>query len=317
MLTGFARVVVFFLVATGLCACGEGGEVAGSRPSGSIRYYAVGQNGADSSPWGDGSAFQRPAMAVKFTPRSYPVTITSVTIYATNNTGSDQAFNLHGFNNLSTEARIFDPVMNQSLPVTGTSSTARTVNIPATTISSGSFYVAVEWVTKPLTSVSGANSFFLRTDSQLDLANTNFIRYSGTTWSTLESKNAAAGDLGIFVNYGSNPTNDKPVVVSAVPSKGAIGVNRNIQEIEITFSKEMAQGLSVGGGVNWPLSIGTPARWSADRRTLYISRDNATALLPAGSQFQIELNPPGHTRNFMDIFSNTLDRYSLTFTTGQ
>ena len=169
--------------------------------SGTISYFTAGQNGTNVSPWGDGSLSQRPAMAVKFTPASYPVTITSVTIYAKNNTGSDQMFNLYGFSELSTETAIFSPVQNQSIPDTGTSNLKKSISIPATTISSGSFYIAVEWVTRPLTSSSGANAFFLCTDSHLDYATTSFIRFVGTTWSSLESTSATTGDLGILVNY--------------------------------------------------------------------------------------------------------------------
>jgi hypothetical protein len=75
-----------------------------------------------------------------------------------------------------------------------------TINIPATTISSGSFYIAVEWVTKPLSADSGNNSFFLCTDSHLDYLNTNFIRFE-STWETFESISATGGDIGILVNY--------------------------------------------------------------------------------------------------------------------
>jgi hypothetical protein len=199
---GIMRVVFCLMVATGLCACGGGGEEG--RPiskSGTIGYYSVGQAGGSSSPWGDGSSSHRPAMTVKFTPTFYPVTIKSVTIYARNNTGSDQMFNLYGFSELSTETDIFSPVLNQSIPDTGASCFGKTINMDATAISSGSFYMAVEWVTKPLSSDSGANSFFLCTDGHLDYTNTSFFRFTGTAWSSIESISATSGDLGILVNY--------------------------------------------------------------------------------------------------------------------
>jgi hypothetical protein len=140
-------------------------------------------------------------MAVEFTPLSYPVTITSVTIYAVNNTGSDQYFNIYGYSDLLSETQIFDAVLHNSIPATDTSPQAITVNIPATTINSGSFYIAVGWVTKPLSSVSGANSFFLHTDSHMDYPNTSYFSTSSSTWSTLESISSTAGDLGIVINY--------------------------------------------------------------------------------------------------------------------
>jgi hypothetical protein len=311
-----AWAVVCLIVMIGFYACGGGGS-SNTPNSGTIRYYTVGESGTNSSPWGDASSSQRPAMAVKFTPTSYPLTITSITIYPRNNTGFDQMFNLYGFSELSTETEIFSSVQNQIIPDTGTSYIGKTINIPATTISSGSFYIAVEWVTKPLASASGTNSFFIRTDSHLDYTNTSYCRFTGTTWSSLESISATAGDLGIFVNYGSNVTNVKPVIVSANPSNGSTGVSRNIQEIEIQFSKEMALGISVTGEVNWPLSNSTPTRWSADHKTFFISRDNANSFLPAGVEIHITFNDSGHPLNFMDIFSNTLDSYTLSFTIGQ
>ena len=200
MREGIARIIVYITIMTGLCACGGAGS-SNTSNSGTIGSYTVGQDGTVSSPWGDGSSTQRPAMAVKFTPTSYPVTISSVTIYARNNTGSEQKFNLYGFNELSTETELFNHVQNQSLSYAGTSNVVKSINIPATTISSGSFYIAVEWVTKPLTTAAGTNAFFLCTDSRLDYPNTNFIRLFGSTWASVESIGAPIGDVGIISNY--------------------------------------------------------------------------------------------------------------------
>lgn len=190
---------ISLMIATGLCACG-GGTSNSNTNNGTIGYYTIGQLATMSSPWGDGSSSHRPAMAVKFTPDSYPVNIISVTIYAKNSTGTDQFFNLHGYSDLSTEANIFNSVANQSIPVTGSTHVVKTINVPATTISGGSFYIAIEWVTKPLSSLSGTNSFYLITDSQLDYPNRNFMRF-GSTWTSFESMiNVTAGDVGILVN---------------------------------------------------------------------------------------------------------------------
>lgn len=193
-----ARIVMCLMVTAGICACGGGDGASDVRTLG---YYTAGQNGTNVSPWGDGSSSANPAMAVKFTPAAYPLTVRSVTIYATNNTGSPQQFNLYGYSDLAAETPLFSPVPNQSLPYTGTSKTAVTVNIPDTVITSGSFYIAVEWVTKPLSSASGTNAFFLCTDSAPDYPGTSFIRFSGTSWESLESASATAGDLGIVVHY--------------------------------------------------------------------------------------------------------------------
>jgi len=193
-----ARIVMCLMVASGIGACGGGDSASDVRTLG---YYTAGQSGTSVSPWGDGSSSANPAMAVKFTPAAYPLTARSVTLYATNNTGSAQQFNLYGYSDLAAETPLFSPVLNQSVPYTGTSKTAVTVTISDTAITSGSFYIAVEWVTKPLSSVSGANAFFLCTDSTLDYPSTGFIRFSGTTWASLESTSAIAGDPGIVVHY--------------------------------------------------------------------------------------------------------------------
>jgi hypothetical protein len=97
---------LFILALTsGLCSCGGDGS-GNTSNHGAIGYYTVGQSGTNCSPWGDGSSTDQPAMAVKFTPLSYPVTITSVTIYAVNNTGSNQYFNIYGYSDLLAEKQI-------------------------------------------------------------------------------------------------------------------------------------------------------------------------------------------------------------------
>jgi hypothetical protein len=200
------RGVAILLAATALCSCGRGTESAGGSAATGIDYYIVGQSGTMTSPWGDGSSSHQPAVAVKFTPASYPVTIKSVTIYANNSTGSSQLFNVYGYPDLaaptqSLQPLLFPTVLNQSLPDKGSSYIAKTVAVPETTITTGSFYIAVEWGTKPLNSASGANSFFILSDSRIDYPRTNFIRF-GTTWSAIESTpGVTSGDLGIVVNY--------------------------------------------------------------------------------------------------------------------
>lgn len=201
MKIGHLRVFSSLILATALTACG-GGTSSDSNVSGIIGQYTVGQLSTLSSPWGDGSAAHQPAVAANFTPSSYPVTIKSVTIYAQNNTGTDQMFNLYGYSDLASGTELFGHLTNQIIPVTGTSYIAKTVNIPPTTITNGNFYIAVEWVTKPLSSVFGANSFYVITDNHLDYPTSNFMRFSATPWNSFASlRNTTAGDLGIVVTY--------------------------------------------------------------------------------------------------------------------
>jgi hypothetical protein len=195
-----AAVVLLFAVAI-LTSCG-GGDSGGTTTSGTLAYYSAGQNGMLRSPWGDGSSSDQPAVAVEFTPASYPITIRSVTVFAKNNTGVDQPFNLYGYTDLTSASNLFNPVLNQTIPDTGSSYVAKTVDIPPTPITSGSFYIAVEWVTKPLSSLGGTNSFFMLTDSNPDYMDRNFVR-AGSTWYSYASmrNTGGSGDLGIVVNY--------------------------------------------------------------------------------------------------------------------
>ena len=63
------RVLICLMVATGLSSCGGGGGDSSSvSNNGTMGYFTVGETGTLSSPWGDGSSSERPAMAVKFTP---------------------------------------------------------------------------------------------------------------------------------------------------------------------------------------------------------------------------------------------------------
>ncbi len=322
--SSFISVIMVLLISLSSCGGGGGGGGGGNSggatssvpTNGTISNFTVGQNGTSTSPWGDGTASDQPAMAVQLTAPSYPVTLTSVTIYASNNTGSDQFFNLYGYSDLTTLTQIFSPMMNQAIPNTGTGHFAETIAIPPTTISSGSFYIVVEWVTKPLVAQSGHNAFFLQTDSHMDHPNTSFMRFT-TTWEPLESVSATAGDLGIFASYGSNPISTEPTVVSIIPANGATGVDRNIQTITVQFDKEMDGRSSVLGDTpNWPLSGTTPISWSSDQKTFQISRDNAATPLPALTTITVRFNPAGYNPEFMDIFGNTLNAYTLSFTTG-
>lgn len=197
----FMSVATLVLVTTALCSCGNDAAPQSTTASGVIDYYQIDHPATMSSPWGDGSSSHRPAEAVRFTPASYPFTIRSVTVYAKNNTGYPQSFNLYGYSDLEQESDLFAPVLNQTLPDTGSSYIAKTVSVPETTVSAGNFYIAVEWVAKPLSSESGANSFYILTDGQLDYPQANFIRF-GNTWTSLASMtNVTAGDLGIVVNH--------------------------------------------------------------------------------------------------------------------
>jgi alpha-tubulin suppressor-like RCC1 family protein len=108
---------------------------------------------------------------------------------------------------------------------------------------------------------------------------------------------------------------EKPSILYTNPSNGVTDVDRNIKRIEIRFNREMAPGASVTYDTNWHPSDTHPT-WSADHRTVYISRKNAGTPLPASTEFHMIFNEQEHPQYFRDTHGNTLDPFTLTFTTG-
>ena len=115
-------------------------------------------------------------------------------------------------------------------------------------------------------------------------------------------------------NQGDPPV--EPQVVSTYPPKGATGVSRDISSVSITFSKPMAETTNTALG-SWYFSYGwgTGTRtWSADGKTLTITRDNPGTPLPEGQTTIFMLNW-GLSMRFQATDGNVLPEYTYYFTT--
>ena len=101
-----------------------------------------------------------------------------------------------------------------------------------------------------------------------------------------------------------------PVVVSTNPKNGAIGVSRDLATVSITFSETMNRGVSYSS--NFPFASIT---WSADVRTVYLTRSDLQTRLTPGTVYSFILNPGGST-SFRDMEGNPLTETRFSFTTS-
>lgn len=77
--------------------------------------------------------------------------------------------------------------------------------------------------------------------------------------------------------YYSFTITDRPKVVSTNPANGATGVPGYLDSISVTFSKPMDTSIC-GAETNWPYKSGGSCSWSADRRTMTLTRYNQITL---------------------------------------
>ena len=98
-----------------------------------------------------------------------------------------------------------------------------------------------------------------------------------------------------------------PTVVSTVPADGAVNVSRSLAQITVTFNKAMKSGIDISAG-NWAPS---QFAWSADLKTLTITRTNTSTLLYASAKVIVILGS-----GFQDTEGNSLSHYEFSFTTS-
>ncbi len=101
----------------------------------------------------------------------------------------------------------------------------------------------------------------------------------------------------------------KPTVVSTNPANGAKDVPASIRSFSVTFSKPMVGGCGSSTS-NW-LGAGGPGsscQWSADGRTMTVTRGSEPQFLSSGSTITVTLNPPG-SQFLRDSEGNVLDTY--------
>ncbi len=77
----------------------------------------------------------------------------------------------------------------------------------------------------------------------------------------------------------------KPSVLSTNPANGATGVSPDIRWFSVTFSKTMDTGACGALTGNW-IGAGDPGskcEWSADKKTMTVTRGNASAPIGTGA----------------------------------
>ena len=101
-----------------------------------------------------------------------------------------------------------------------------------------------------------------------------------------------------------------PTVVSTSPANGATGVSRDLAQVSITFSEEMAESISISK--NFP---NFTVSWSQDKRTVYLTRIDQQTPLAFGAIYHFTLNPAGYL-NFRDLHYCYLPQTGFSFITA-
>jgi len=108
-------------------------------------------------------------------------------------------------------------------------------------------------------------------------------------------------------NAGAEDTTP-PHVLSTDPPNGSTGVSTNLTQISIIFSEAMAPSTKTMTSASWGTSSGPPT-WSADQRTMYITRTDSEPLAE-GATITIWL------LEVYDLAHNLLPEYGFLFTVG-
>jgi hypothetical protein len=110
----------------------------------------------------------------------------------------------------------------------------------------------------------------------------------------------------------------RPTVIATNPVNGATEVSRSVNQISVTFSKQMSANEYRSGSSYWPTSGATPHSWDPTMTIYTIGRDSV-GLLPANTVISITLGDPANpTVGFKDTANNYLNPnpFTISFTTG-
>jgi len=155
------------------------------------------------SPWGDGTDSHTPKLAVKFTPSSSLSSLEQVDIYLLNQSGQDQKLDIHGYKDkdgIPDESSSLLDVLGQTVKQTSEAGAWGNYKVPKTAITDDSFWIVIEWETKPLKSEQGKNSFFIGFDNPLDNNDRNLrMAYSEKGWVNFPSVSENMGDAMVNV----------------------------------------------------------------------------------------------------------------------
>ncbi len=102
---------------------------------------------------------------------------------------------------------------------------------------------------------------------------------------------------------------EMPTVVATSPENGQTGVDPDLSQIILDFSKPMSLGFSING-----LEPGfSDFTWSNDNQRLTITKDEGTGPSEDGTIVELTLNPPPYY-SFLDAENNPLGTYFFSFT---
>jgi hypothetical protein len=121
---------------------------------------------------------------------------------------------------------------------------------------------------------------------------------------------AFAGWNGVFAQQ-------KPVVVGTQPPNDATGVSRYLASVSMTFSKDMNTSYCGAATTNWTHGgPGSSCFWSADKRTMTLTRETPVTAINFLTRITFNLNPDWMPQAFWlrDSEGNLLDAYTFSFT---
>ncbi len=199
----FFLIVVLLITSFFLSSCIDNSDDSPTNDvlTDTLIYYDETQNTSWGNPWGDGTESHLPMLAVKFTPTSYPATLTKVEFFVVNATGSSKLFDLHGFSDgidgdPDETSEIFTSITEQTVPATSSGEWV-TVTLQNTIINSGSFWIAMEWKTKPLEAQSGQNSYYVGYDGSKEYqSRLRFLFTNDYSWG-----DGPEGDMKVKLTY--------------------------------------------------------------------------------------------------------------------
>jgi Bacterial Ig-like domain len=208
------------------------------------------------------------------------------------------------------------PTVVGTIPPNGATGVGRALPIVSITFSepmnTGSVDLASDFPVSLSWSPDHTTLYLTRTDQPtlLDQGGTYGFTLNGESQHFRDAAGNPLPRTDFSFTVGSDTT--VPAVVSTNPANGATGVSRSLVQVSITFSKEMAGGVSVSSNLPVPT-----VNWSQDKRTVYLTRNDQQTPLASGTTYTFTLNPAaaGHL-NFYDLQYCYLPQTTFSFTTA-
>lgn len=154
------------------------------------------------SPWGNQSEIHQPKVGVVFDATKQFGTLDKIRVYLKNKSDKTQTFNLYVYRH-NKDASIHDVLITKALnqkvkhnfnfvPIT--------IDVPNVLINDETFFVVIEWNTKPDKSQKGNNSFKIATDGNLNYEG-NFMCWINNEWKNSSELKKRQGDFLITAMF--------------------------------------------------------------------------------------------------------------------